>query len=114
MTTAFVLASVGGTVLLLSKKQEWILSSLVVTRFGVDCAYTLTYALTSEVFPPSLSARVFGICTISASIFTIMSPLIAEIHEPVPMLTLVAVCVISTLGSYMLSKQKEGKDIDDA
>jgi len=106
MTVSFAIATVGGGVLLLAEKQEVILISLVFTRFGVDCAYTLTYALTSEEFPSSLSARVFGLCTISASVWTIMSPLVAEIKEPVPILSLLTVCSISTVGSYLLSKQK--------
>ena len=114
MTVSYAIATVGGGVLLFAETEEIILISLVLTRFGVDCAYTLTYALTSEEFPSSLSARVFGLCTLSASVWTIMSPLVAEIKEPVPILSLVSVCSISTIGSYILSKQKNNlKDFEN-
>ena len=103
MTISFLLATIGGVILVSSEQRNYILLGLIITRLGIDCSYCLIYVLTTENFPSTVSARVFGICTLSASVATILSPIIAEVRDPFPMFIYISLCFLSMSGSHALT-----------
>jgi MFS family permease len=104
MSLSFLVASIGGMILAFSKTHEYMLFGLLITRLGIDCSYCLIYVLTMEKFPSSISARLFGIFTLSASVSTIMSPIIAEMDDPLPLFLYIAICFLSMISSLTLDK----------
>lgn len=57
---------------------------MMITKFGINAAFTLCYIVTADYFPEVVCSRVFGICNVFARISTILSPMISEIHAPIP------------------------------
>ena len=114
---SYALAAIGGVLLILFDQNEVIIMILMmVTKFGINVCFTLCYIINAEYFPSIVCARVFGICNIFSRISTIMSPLIAEVTPPIPMIIYVLICTISMVASMFLTKAEDGEafaDIDD-
>ena len=104
MTLSFLVATIGGILIAISNTHEMILVGLLVTRLGIDCSYCLIYVLTMEKFPSSIQARLFGIFTLSASVSTILSPIIAEMDDPLPLFLYIIICFLSMVSSLTLEK----------
>lgn len=81
-----------------------ILVCLLLTKAGVAAAFNLCYLVTAEYFPVVYTSTVFGACNIFARITTIFAPLIAEIKAPIPMIFYTIFCLISMLGTTVLTK----------
>ena len=91
---------------------------VLITRYGINSAFTLCYIITADYFPSIVSSQVFGICNVFARFSTILSPLIAEIDAPVPMIIYVLICSLTMFSSLFLTKSEEVedamRDIDDS
>ena len=112
MLASFGCAALGGILLIMAgENQTYILWMMFVTRFGINCAFSLCYIITAEYFPPIVCSRVFGICNLFARLATILSPLLAEITPPFPMVIYIMICIILMIASLFLTKSE---DIDDA
>lgn len=116
---SYSLAFVGGFLLIASGKDEiLIMICVLITKFGINSAFTLCYIINTEYFPSIVCSRIFGICNIFARISTIMSPLIAEITPPIPMLIYCLICALSSIASMFLTKNKDAEeaiqDLDDS
>lgn len=97
---SFILAAVGGLLLTIFFNAEGALIAVFVlfAKFGISFAFNLTYLATPQMFPTALASTAFGICNIFARFSTVLSPLIAELPDPVPMTIFTATC----LGSAFL------------
>ena len=118
MLLSFAVAAVGGLALIMAGNEpQLILYMMFITRFGINCAFSLCYIITAEYFPPIVCSRVFGICNIFARVSTILSPLIAELTPPLPMATYVLICTIMMVASTCLTKNEQAdaamQDLDD-
>ena len=113
MTLSFLIATIGGLILAFSNTHEITLFGLFLTRLGIDCSYCLIYVLTMEKFPSSIQARLFGIFTLSASVSTILSPMIAEMDDPIPLFLYIVICFFSIISSMTLDKIQEQHQRDD-
>jgi len=117
---AFALSSLGGVCLILTDTNNsiQIMVLIMATKFGINIAFTLSYIINAEYFPSIVCSRVFGICNIFSRISTILSPLIAEVTPPIPMVIYVLVCFISMVASLFLTKNEEAEialqDLDDS
>lgn len=116
MTYSFMFASVGGLMLIFSEYEPTL--CIMVTKFGINIAFTLCYIVNAEYFPAIVCSRVFGICNLFARFSTILSPLIAEVEPPIPMCICVGICLMSSIGSLFLTKNEEAEaamnEIDDS
>ena len=118
MTLAFFIASIGGLCLMVVGQDEVLIMVFIfVAKGGINIAFTLCYIISAEYFPAVVCSRVFGICNIFSRISTILSPIIAEITPPVPMVIYVMVCVFTMVCSLFLKKNEQAeqalRDIDD-
>jgi len=119
---SFTLAAFGAIALMFARDNEndkYIIPVFVlITRFGINSAFTLCYIITADYFPSIVSSRVFGICNLFSRFATILSPMIAELEPPLPMLIYAGVCCLSMISSLGLTKSEEVaeamKDIDDS
>ena len=91
---------------------------IMMTKFGINIAFTLCYIINAEYFPSIVCSRVFGVCNIFSRISTILSPLIAEVTPPIPMVIYVLICFISMIASLFLTKNEEAElalqELDDS
>lgn len=114
---SYALAAIGGVLLILFDQNEVLIMVLMmVTKFGINVCFTLCYIINAEYFPSIVCSRVFGICNIFSRISTILSPLIAEVTPPIPMIIYVLICSVSMIASMFLRKAEDGEafaDIDD-
>ena len=60
------------------------------------------------MFPVALCTTAFGICNIFARISTIMSPLIAELPDHVPMSIFSVICIATAFLPLFLRQVKKG------
>lgn len=107
---SFGLAAVAGFLLMLSSDPFAIMGTMMTTKFGINICFTLCYIINAEYFPSVVCSRIFGICNIFSRVSTILSPLIAEVTPPIPMIVYVTICSISMLASAFLTKTEELQD----
>ena len=94
---SFILAAVGGILLVIFFNAEGALIATFVlfAKFGISFAFNLSYLATPQMFPTALCATAFGICNVFARVATILSPLVAELPDPVPMSVFSIMCIVS-------------------
>jgi Na+/melibiose symporter-like transporter len=107
---SFSLAAIAGTGLIFSTETFSIMFFVLITRYGINSAFTLCYIITADYFPSIVSSQVFGLCNVFSRFSTIMSPLIAEIDPPVPMIIYCLICMVSMVVSLFLTKNEEIED----
>ena len=104
------MAAVAGFLLMMSSDSYAIMASMMTTKFGINICFTLCYIINAEYFPAVVCSRIFGICNIFSRVSTILSPLIAEVTPPIPMIVYVTICGISMIASAFLTKNEELQD----
>lgn len=107
--TAFVLcftiSAVGGFLIaLMPSDANSLLEAffVLVAKFGISFAFTMVYLITPGLFPTELRGTVFGICNVIARFLTILSPILAELNEPTPMLCYSFTSIAGLLASLMV------------
>jgi MFS family permease len=85
---SYGIAAVGGFLIASMPNSSGYLIAFYVllAKFGISFAFNLVYLVTPTLFPTVLTTTAFGICGIFARFATILSPILAELKEPTPML----------------------------
>ena len=60
------------------------------------------YISSVQLVPTIFAASVFGVCNVSARTITILSPMVAEIDYPVPLIVIMSACGIAMIASNFL------------
>lgn len=107
---SFAVAAVGGILLVIFFNAEGALIATFVlfAKFGISFAFNISYLATPKMFPTILSSTAFGICNLFARFSTILSPLIAELPDPVPMSIFSVMCIASSVLPIFLRSVKKG------
>ena len=71
---------------------------LLFAKGGVTGTFTICYLANAHIFPAIIAGTAFGICNFGAKSTTILSPLVAEVDPPVPMILF---CVTTFLGCIL-------------
>ena len=73
-------------------------------RFGINLCFSISYFGNTEYFDVKVKSRSFATCNFFARVFTIGSPMIAElISHPILVITSLAGC--ATIASQFLEKK---------
>ena len=93
--TSFSLAALGGIMLVIFYNAEGALIAVFIlfAKFGIAFSFNLSYLATPQMFPTALCTTAFGICNVFARFSTVLSPIIAEIPDPVPMSIFTVICI---------------------
>jgi OCT family organic cation transporter-like MFS transporter 4/5 len=83
---------------------------VLASKFGVSATFVMVYIVTPAIFPPAYSATVLGICNIFARGISILSPEVAEIPRPVPMLLFCACAFGACLASIGIKTSADPKE----
>ena len=67
---------------------------ILLTKFGIASAFNIVYVSHNDVFPVLFAATALGFCNFVTRIFTGISPILAQMEEPLPMLIMFALSVI--------------------
>mmetsp|Transcript_18873 Transcript_18873/g.22298 ORF Transcript_18873/g.22298 Transcript_18873/m.22298 type:complete len:165 (-) Transcript_18873:26-520(-) len=103
---SFLVAACGGLLLVIFFKADGALIAICVlfAKFGIAFAFNMSYLAMRGLFPPAIQATAFGVCNLFARFSTILSPLIAELPDPVPMSCFTITCIASALLPLCLRK----------
>ena len=84
---SFALSAIGGFLIAFVPATGLTIASFVLlAKFGISFAFNLVYLITPTLFPTELTTTAFGICNVFARFSTILSPILAELALPTPML----------------------------
>ena len=106
---SFIVAATGGILLVIFFNAEGALIAVFVlfAKFGIALTFNLCYLATPQMFPVALTSTAFGICNIFARVATILSPLIAEAPDPVPMSIFSIMCIAAAFLPLFLREVKK-------
>ena len=111
---AYTIAVVGGIVILtvgLQYQSSWIFPVLVmVTKYGLGLSFLMVYTVNSYLFPTLFAATAMGLCNISARFFSALSPIFAEMEEPLPMILFTASSILTLVCLFFLYEPKNNPD----
>lgn len=82
---------------------------IALARCGMKVTFDICYLANSTLFPAIFAGTAFGICNIGAKVATIMSPMLAEVEAPVPMITFSVVALVAGVMSLGIIKEEKGK-----
>lgn len=81
------LSVVGGLCILFlgNTLTGWMPAFVVIAKFGISGGFVIVYVCTVDVFPTLFCATALGICNFLSRFLTILSPMVAEQPDPIPM-----------------------------
>lgn len=107
---SFLLGVIGMICLILiDTDSELVLSVFILgSKFGISSAFNLLYLGNTQMFPMNMIATSYGICAVFARLFTIFSPVVAEIKpDTIPQWMFVAVAAAAVFASTMITKPED-------
>lgn len=105
---SYVVAALGGLLLTFMFNEEKIMPVFVLlSKFGIACAFNTAYLTTPMVFPVILTSTAFGICNVVARLATVASPMIAELNFPTPTLAFSAFAILGIICSLCIPARNQ-------
>ena len=77
---------------------------ILFNNFGVTSTFDVAYLLNTEMFPTIFLGTAYGFCNIIGRFITILSPIIAKIEHPYPMIIMVIFSGISATLTLLLKR----------
>ena len=103
LVLSFFISGVGSTLLMIFFDNVDIIPIfLMMGIFGIQSSFNLCFICNIQLIPTIYASTVFGFCNVVARAVTILSPLIAEIAMPIPLIVNISVCLIATCTSFLL------------
>ena len=118
LASSFGISLVGGVIILvygLNHQDNWSFFLLVLfAKFGIASSFNIVYVAHCSIFPPLFASTALGYCGVLARIFSSISPLLAQMAEPIPMICFTCTAGLAALLSLGLREDsKEDEDIND-
>ena len=66
---------------------------ILLMKFGVSAAFNIIYLAHPMIFPVLFGATALGICNFTSRIVTGISPILAQMEEPAPMIVFMFLCL---------------------
>lgn len=107
LSGAFFFAMVGSLSLVFFSNdfEDLVPIMISLARGGVKVTFDICYLANSTIFPAIFAGTSFGICNIGAKIATILSPMLAEVPPPIPMIVFSAIALIAILLSNFINTE---------
>jgi hypothetical protein len=105
----FLIALFGGILLIILSESNQSLVPIMIAfaKGGVKVTFDVCYLGNSFLFPAIFAGTAFGFCNAGAKIFTILSPLIAEVDPPIPMILLSILTSSGAISSLFIKTAPE-------
>jgi len=89
-------------------EKEWIVPLGVLgAKFGISIAFAYLYFSMVDYFPSAFLGFVMGVSNVIGRSSTILAPIVAEMSNPIPMVSSMAICSLAFSLCLML-KSPEG------
>ena len=100
------IALLGGVTILafgLKHQDSWSFLVLVMlAKFGVALSFGINYLSNPYLFPTLFAATALGFCNTFARLFSALSPMFAQMDEPIPMILFVACSTLTLVAVFAL------------
>ena len=99
----FIIALIGSSPVIFSEyaspeyKEYVVPGCLLILNFGITGNFGNLYIGHLDLFPNVFSGTTMGICNVVARLCTVFAPIVAEIKQPVPEITLTSLCIIAII-----------------
>ena len=104
------IASVGGIIILifgLSHQEAWFFPVMVFfAKMGISLSFGLNYTSNSYLFPTLFAATAIGLCNTFARLFSALSPIFAQLDEPLPMILFTGSALLTLASLFFLRVPK--------
>lgn len=111
LSVSFGLAFIGATLLLfygLDHQESNLFPVLVlIAKFGIASAFNIIFISHTQIFPVLFSATAFGICNFTSRIFTGVSPVLAQIEEPTPLMVFLMTSLLALIVVWGVQVEKQ-------
>lgn len=116
-SSGYLQSCIGGIIILaygLNHQDSWSFTFLILfAKFGISANGVVVYVAHPDTFPPLFAATAFGLCNVCARTFSTLSPVIAQMKEPLPMWLFVILSGIAAVLSLGLKVSKKGESKTD-
>ena len=85
---------------------------VLIAKFGISFGFNVLFISHSSMFPTLFVATAFGCAQFLARFFSALSPLLASIREPLPMIMFTsasAIAAVLVLGLQLENTKKDAK-----
>ena len=108
---AFAIATSGGVLMVIFQNDDNMMAVFVLlSKLGIAFAFNNSYLATPRLFPVALTGTAFGLCNVLARFCTVLSPLVAEIAYPMPMIIFASISGISAVLAIFLQTPPSEND----
>ena len=83
---------------------------IFLAKFGITVSFNFSYVILIFLFKPLIRTTAYGICNISARAFTIFSPLVAVLGEPIPMMVFAFGCALAGTATLYIEYDQEKEE----
>lgn len=112
--SGFSIATIGGLIILFyGLKHEGsygFLFLIMLAKYGTTLSFGLNYSANSYLFPTLFAATALGQCQTFARLFSALSPVFAQMDEPIPMILFSASSAITIVIVMLLNVPKSTPD----
>lgn len=82
---------------------DWMIPFAVLgAKAGISIAFSFLYFSTVYYFPSPYLGLVMGFNNVAGRSSTIAAPMVAEMRDPIPMMTSIVLCLLALIGSILL------------
>ena len=87
------------------QRQNIITGLLLLTKFGITCAFLTTYQTSfhTNIFPQSYRASAIGVCNIIARTVTLLAPTMNDLQKPTPLILMMGAAAIGLISSFFIN-----------
>ena len=104
---AWLIGATGGILMVIFSNNDQMMGVFVLlSKFGVSFAFNNSYLGMPKLFPVALCGTAFGICNVFARFATVLSPLVAELPYPGPMIIFASCCSVGVVLAFFLQMPK--------
>ena len=92
--------------------NDILLATLIMfNNFGVTSTFDIAYLLNTEMFPTIFLGTAYGFCNIIGRFISIMSPIIAKIVHPYPLIIMVIFAGLSAFLALFLRRIPKNEEV---
>ena len=94
--------------------SDWLIPIAVLgAKAGISVAFCFLYCSVINYFPSPYLGLVIGLVNVAGRGSTIAAPLVAEMRDPIPMMTSIMLCLMALIGTIMLKRPKKVSNLSN-
>ena len=111
----FAMSAVAGIIIIFygqyNQDGYMFLVLILASKFGISCSFAIVYVAHISIFPTMFATSSFGFCNFFARLFTISSPLLAQMNGSVPMICFSVTAGVAAILVLFLQTDEDHVDV---